>query len=365
MKRENFWTRQRQHSLFPPLLFFVYLGVLLLMSGIHTGFIVGMNELGWSNLVQIYITLFYWSAVAIGLTLFTRRQIRRVYEAPMLKLAAAAQQVAEGDFSVYVAPVHTADRTDYIDQTIINFDKMVEELGSIETLKTDFFSDVSHEFKSPLAVISSNAELLQAGGGLSDEQSEQVDNIRYATKRLANLIQNMLKLNKLEKQTISPMPEDFDVCAQLCDCAVQFEDVWEQKNIEFEADLEDSAVIHADPGLMEIVWTNLLSNAFKFTPEGGTVMLTQRTEETCVRVTVTDNGCGMTPETVTHIFDKFYQGDTSRSTQGNGLGLALVKRILELSDGSVAVDSAPGKGSAFTVTLPLAPASGHEERIAL
>ena len=355
MNRPKFWTRVKQKSIFPPSLFFVYLGVLLLMSGLHTGLLVGMDELGWPSWVQVYIPIFYWVAVAVGLTLFTRRQIRKTYEEPMLKLAKATRQVAEGDFSVYVAPTHTPDKTDYLDQMILDFDKMVEELGSIETLKTDFFSDVSHEFKSPLAVISSNAELLQKSGGLSEAQTEQVENIRYATKRLANLIQNMLKLNKLEKQTIRPVPERFDVCAQLCDSAVQFEDTWERRNIDFEADLEDSAAVYADAGLTEIVWTNLLSNAFKFTPEGGTVTLTQRTEGSCVRVVVTDTGCGMSPETVKHIFDKFYQGDPSHATQGNGLGLALVKRILELSEGSITVESEPGKGSTFTVTLPLAP----------
>ena len=354
MSAEEFWKGVRQRSIFPPSLFFVYLGVLFLMSGIHTGLIVGMNSLAWPDWVQVYIPLLYWGLVAVGLTLFTRKKIRKTYEEPMLMLAKATRQVAEGNFSVYVPPIHTPDKTDYLDQMILDFDKMVEELGSIETLKTDFFSDVSHEFKSPLAVISSNAELLQKSGGLSDEQTEQVDNIRYATRRLANLVQNMLKLNKLEKQTIRPMPEVFNVCAQLCDCAVQFEDVWERKDIEFEADLEDSAAVYADAGLAEIVWTNLLSNAFKFTPEGGTVTLTQRTEETCVRVTVTDNGCGMAPETVKHIFDKFYQGDPSHSTQGNGLGLALVKRILELSEGSITVESEPEKGSVFTVRLPLA-----------
>ena len=354
MSRENFWKRQRQHSLFPPSLFFVYLGVLLLMSGLHTGLLVGMDELGWPSWVQVYIPLLYWGSVAVGLTLFTRRQIRKTYEEPMQRLAKATRQVAEGDFSVYVPPTHTADKTDYLDQMILDFDQMVGELGSIETLKTDFFSDVSHEFKSPLAVISSNAELLQKSGELSTEQQENVENIRYATKRLANLIQNMLKLNKLEKQTIRPAPEAFDVCAQLCACAVQFEDDWEKKALEFEADLEDSALAYADPGLMELVWTNLLSNAIKFTPEGGTVTLTQRTEGGQVVVAVADTGCGMTTEVIRHIYDKFYQGDASHSTNGNGLGLALVWRILELSEGSITVESTPGKGSTFTVRLPQA-----------
>lgn len=360
MKR---WHEVRKKSLFPPILFFIYLGVLLLMSGLHTGIIIGMNQTGWNDFVKTAIPMLYWTAAAVALTLFTRHQIRKTYEEPMLRLADATRKVSGGDFSVYVPPVHTADKTDYLDQIILDFDKMVEELGSIETLKTDFFSDVSHEFKSPLAVISSNAELLQKGGKLSTEQEEQVENIRYATRRLANLIQNMLKLNKLEKQTIRPVPGDFDVCAQLCECTVQFEDVWEKKDLDFEADLEDSARVCADPGLTELVWTNLLSNAIKFTPEGGTVTLTQRTEPGRVLVSIADTGCGMTPETMHHIYDKFYQGDPSHSTNGNGLGLALVKRILELSDGSITVESTLGKGSTFTVSLPAAPRDAEEEPV--
>ncbi len=352
MSGERFWKEVRQKSIFPPSLFFVYLGVLFLMSGIHTGLIVGMNQANWNDWAQIAVPMLYWGAVAVGLTLFTRRQIRKTYEEPMFRLAKATRQVAEGDFSVYVPPTHTPDKTDYLDQMILDFDKMVEELGSIETLKTDFFSDVSHEFKSPLAVISSSAELLEKSGGLSTAQAEEVENIRAAARRLSNLIQNMLKLNKLEKQTIRPMPEAFDVCAQLCECAVQFEEAWEKKNLDFEADLEDRAAVYADPGLTELVWTNLLSNAIKFTPAGGTVTLTQRSAEDQVLVSVADTGCGMTDATIQHIFDKFYQGDTSHATQGNGLGLALVKRILELSDGSITVESEPGEGSTFTVRLP-------------
>ena len=354
MSREGKWNELHKQSRFPPMLFVVYLGVLLLMSGIHTGIIVGMNQAGWSDLAKTVTPILYWGAVAVGLTLFTRKQVRKTYEEPMQQFAKATRQVAEGDFSVYVPPIHTPDKADYLDQMILDFDKMVEELGSIETLKTDFFSDVSHEFKSPLSVIYNNAELLQKRQPLDEVQQESVENILSASRRLSNLIQNMLKLNKLEKQTIRPVSEVFDVCAQLCECAVQFEDAWEKKGLDFEADLEDSALAYADPGLTELVWTNLLSNAVKFTPVGGTVTLTQRSEDGRVRIAVKDSGCGMTKETVKHIFDKFYQGDTSHATQGNGLGLALVKRILELSDGSITVESQPGTGSVFTVWFPLA-----------
>ena len=239
------------------------------------------------------------------------------------------------------------------DVLFADFNKMVEALGSIETLKTDFFSNVSHEIKTPLAVIQNHAYLLQKNGISEETRLEYAQAILQATKRLSSLITNMLKLNKLEKQSILPMPEEYNLCEQLCDCALQFEEIWEQKNIEFVVEMEDARNICADEGLLELVWTNLLSNALKFTPEGGTITLRQVAEDSCVTVSVTDTGCGMEKETVQRIFDKFYQGDSSHATEGNGLGLALVKRILELSDGSITVESAPGKGSVFTVVLPL------------
>lgn len=341
----------KKESLFPPSLFFVYLVVLLLMSGIHTGLIVGMNAVEWPDWAQIAVPILYWGAVAVGLTLYTRRQIQKTYEVPMQRLAQATRKVAEGDFSVYVAPVHTPDKADYIDRMIVDFNTMVEELGSIETLKTDFFSNVSHEFKTPLAVIYSNAELLQKSLAPDDAQQEQAANILDASKRLANLIQNMLKLNKLEKQTIRPAAEVYDICAQLCSVAVQFEDAWERKDIEFDADLEDAAYTQADPGLLELVWTNLLSNAVKFTPQGGSITLRQTRADGKIYVSVTDTGCGMDEKTIKHIYDKFYQGDTSHSTEGNGLGMALVKRILELTGAEMRIESSPGKGSTFTVVL--------------
>lgn len=161
----------------------------------------------------------------------------------------------------------------------------------------------------------------------------------------------MLKLNKLEKQTIRPAAEVYDVCAQLCSVAVQFEDAWERKDIEFDADLEDAAYTQADPGLLELVWTNLLSNAVKFTPQGGSITLRQTRANGKIYVSVTDTGCGMDEKTIKRIYDKFYQGDTSHSTEGNGLGMALVKRILELTGAEMQIESTPGKGSTFTVVL--------------
>lgn len=343
-----------KNSRFPISLLGILFGSLLLLSGIHVGLIVLANTMEWNEIIQTIIPIVYWFIVAVGLTMYTGWRVRKTYEIPMQKLAQATSKVAHGDFSVYVPPLNPPDKTDYLDVMIMDFNKMVEELGSIETLKTDFFSNVSHEIKTPLAVIQNNAELLKIGGLSDEQQRECVDSILSSSKRLSSLITNILKLNKLDKQVIQPKSENFDICQQLCECALQFENVWEKKNIEFEADLEDRAMVNADEELLALVWTNLLSNAMKFTPEGGSVTLKQTSTDKLIIVSVTDTGCGMDEQTISHIFDKFYQGDTSHSTEGNGLGLALVQRITELSGGTVEVESVPGKGSTFTVKLPAA-----------
>ena len=349
-----------RQSHFPGSLCVVYFVSLLLMSGVHMGLVTLINTKGWNDIVAVLIPTVYWALVAVALTLYARWQIKKTYEEPMHRLAKATAKVAQGDFSVYVPPLHTADKLDYLDVMILDFNTMVEELGSIETLKTDFFSNVSHEMKTPLAVIQNYAQLLQKENLTEEERLEYTDSILQSTRKLSSLITNILKLNKLEKQTIRPVPEQYDLCQQLCDCALQFEDAWEKKDIEFIAELEDRAIIEADPGLLELVWTNLLSNAVKFTPPGGTVTLTQTSDEKEITVSVSDTGCGMDEKTLRHIYDKFYQGDSSHSTEGNGLGLALVQRILQLSEGTITVKSRVGQGSTFTVRLP---APIHREEI--
>ena len=355
MRREE-KTGQRtvKNSLFPLSLFGIFLGVLFLMSGIHVGLVVLMNSLGWNELLQTLVPMTYWGLVAMGLTFFTRKKMRDTYEEPLHRLAEGTRKVAEGDFSVYVPTVHASSRLDYLDVMILDFNKMVEELGSVETLKTDFVSNVSHEMKTPIAVIKNYAELLQTDRGTEEERREYARNIEEAATRLSTLISNILRLNKLENQSIDPDIEDYDLSGQLEMCILQYEELWDEKELELEVDIAERVNVRADRSLMELVWNNLLSNAVKFTEPGGTVTIRQRTAEGQVEVSVTDTGCGMSQESIRHIFDKFYQGDTSHAREGNGLGLALVKRIIDLMNGEITVVSRPGQGSTFTVRLPAA-----------
>lgn len=345
--------KRKLESRFPLSLFGLYLGVLLLMSGIHTGLVTLVNENQWHSLIQIAVPSVYWTLVAAGLTYFTKSKIVKTYDQPMKELAKAAEKVAQGDFSVYVPPLHTSNHHDYLDLMFLDFNKMVAELGSIETMRTDFIANVSHEIKTPLAAIQNYAQLLRKPGLAKEEQDAYISAILGSTHRLSALVTNILKLNKLESQQIAPQMEAYDLCRQLSDCALGFESVWEEKEIDFEAEMEDRTVIRGDESLMELVWNNLLSNAFKFTEPGGRVSLIHTSDGETVTVCVSDTGCGISKESRAHIFDKFYQGDTSHATEGNGLGLALIYRVLQLIGGSIEVESEEGKGTAFTVKIPV------------
>ena len=313
------------------------------------GHYIDTENLPVSLIVTIVVL---WLVAALGFTLLTNYQIEKLYEEPIETFAQTASRVANGDFTVSLTPRHPEERADYLDVVFEDFNTMVRELASIETLKTDFFSNVSHEFRTPLAAIQNYAELLERRDLPEEKRLEYAAAVRQSAGRLSSLIGDLLKLNKLEKQEIRPAPVSYDLCAQLSECALAYEDQWENKQIEFDADLEDRRMVSADESLMALVWNNLIGNAIKFTPAGGSVRLCERTEPGSAVVTVSDTGCGMDRETMAHIFDKFYQGDTSHSTQGNGLGLALVRRVLEISGGSISVDSTPGEGSVFIVRIP-------------
>ena len=277
---------------------------------------------------------------------YIRRKI--MVERPVKIITAATEQITQGDFSVRVATMHGAGMEGF-NQIGTAINKMAAELSGTETLRTDFIANVSHELKTPLAVMGNYATMLQRPGITEEEKCEYAKAISEAARKLAQLITNILKLNKLENQQIFPQPQEFDLGEQLCQCLLGFEDAWEAKNLEIETDIEEDVRIKSDPELLSLVWNNLISNAVKFTPDGGTIGLSLKRENDSVVVSVRDTGCGIKPDVGQYIFEKFYQGDTSHATQGNGLGLALVKRVVDILNGEINVQSMFGQGSTFTV----------------
>ncbi len=276
---------------------------------------------------------------------------RLTVERPVGQILRAAEAMMQGDFSVRVKPISGFATDKSFPKIAECFNKMAAELSGIETLRTDFIANVSHEMKTPLAVMQNYAKLLSDPALDARTRTEYAAIIAQSARRLSDMMTNVLKLSRLENQQIFPAAARFDLGEQLGECLLRFEDVWEQKHIELGVSLAEDVWLCADAELLSLVWNNLLSNAFKFTAEGGSVSLTLTADDTYAYVTVKDTGCGISPEVGTHIFDKFYQGDTSHRTKGNGLGLALVKRVLDITKGEIRVESQVGVGTAFTVKL--------------
>ena len=276
---------------------------------------------------------------------------KRMVDQPVQQIMAALDKVIQGDFTVRIPPVREFAGETGFNEVIRAINRMTAELQGTQTLRSDFIANVSHELKTPLAVMGNYAEMLQTPGIGEAERLEYASAIRRSARRLAALVTNILKLNKLENQQIFPKHEEFDLSGQLCEIMLGFEEAWEEKGLNIETDITDEVYICADPELLSLVWSNLISNAVKFTPRGGTVGVALRSDADGVEVTVSDTGCGIDPETGKHIFEKFYQGDTSHATEGNGLGLALVKRVIDILDGEISVRSTPGRGSSFRVKL--------------
>ncbi len=285
-------------------------------------------------------------------TIIDARRRHYTVDVPVQLILEATDQVMQGDFSIRIPePKWKGGFAGGFDRIIHNFNAMAAELSGTETLRTDFVANVSHELKTPLAVMQNYGTMLQQPGLEEEKRVEYARIITASSRRLAELITNILKLNRLENQQIFPEFREFDLSEQLVDSMLLFEEIWERKSIELDVDIPDGVRIKSDPDLLEHIWTNLLSNAMKFTPEGGRVSLKLSTEGNIAVVAVSDTGCGMTAEQGKHIFEKFYQADGSRATVGNGLGLALVKRVVDITGGAISVQSAPGKGSTFTVRL--------------
>ena len=289
--------------------------------------------------------------ISIGAATIDYIRRKRMVDKPVKQIMDALDHVMQGDFTVRIAPVKEFAGETGFNEIINAINKMTAELQGTETLRTDFIANVSHELKTPLAVMGNYATMLQQPGISEEDRIAYAKAISHSSRRLAALITNILKLNKLENQQIFPQPREFNLGEQLCESLLAFEDAWEKKSLEIETDIAEDVRIKSDPELLSLVWSNLISNAVKFTPEGGTIGVSMKADENHVIVSVRDTGCGMSAETGKHIFEKFYQGDTSHATQGNGLGLALVKRVVDILQGEISVRSTPGQGSIFAVRI--------------
>ena len=297
------------------------------------------------------ITMLNVILLSVGMAILDYVRRKLTVERPVKRIAEATQKMMDGDFSVRIPKTARFGADDSFNAIIDCINAMAAELSGVETLRTDFIANVSHEMKTPLSVMQNYGTLLGKEGVTEAERMEYARLITDASRRLSDMMTNILKLNRLENQQIYPKAERYDLGEQLCECLLQFESVWESREIEIETEIEEGVFISADKELLSLVWNNLFSNAFKFTENGGRVSLSLCAEGAHAVVRVKDTGCGMSPEIGAHIFEKFYQGDTSRATQGNGLGLALVKRVVDIMQGEIGVESTVGVGTVFTVRI--------------
>lgn len=329
------------------LLFFITISVIVMLAVL----IYSCIEKSESKSVIALIMFGVIVVLAAFCTIVDALRRRWTVDRPVQRILEATDRIASGDFSVRLEIPHALNRYTEYDCIMENLNKMAAELSRTEMLHADFVSNVSHEIKTPLAIIQNYAASLQ--NKALDEQTRRkyAETLVSASKRITALITNILRLNKLENQEMKPEYETVRLTDTLSEIILGYEELIESKGLELDCDLEEGVTVVSSPSYLEIVWNNLLSNAVKFTDRGGKIRVTLKKQNGHAVVTVSDTGCGISQETGKHIFEKFYQGDTSHAQEGNGLGLALVKKVIDITGGRIDVSSELGKGTVFTITL--------------
>ena len=322
--------------------FFVVLIVVVVAGAIALMYHVAITDMLTIGVLSMLVPIVV--LVTLVNFLFTR-YIYRYLD----KISDAMQKVADGDYTVRL----DAEKDQPFRELYRNFNTMAEELGGVEMLKNDFINGYAHELRTPITSINGFAEmLLNDDGTLSrEEKRSYLEIIASESRRLADLAGNSLLMSKLDSQKIIPDKKPFSLDEQLRRCSILLSGQWTEKELDMTMDL-DEAVYVGDYDLMQHLWINLLTNAVKYTPKGGSITVTLKNEEKFIAVSVADTGKGIPPEDRERIFDKYYQTDKSHSKRGLGLGLAICKRIVQLCNGSLTVESEVGVGSTFTVKLP-------------
>ena len=288
----------------------------------------------------LLICILSGAAIAVGLS--------KIFVSPMMKLGDAMRKVAGGDFSVRL---DCTSRIRDVREVYGSFNTMVKELGNTETLQTDFVSNVSHEFKTPINAIEGYASLLQDNQLTDEQKNAYIDKIIFNTRRLSDLVGNILLLSKVNNQTISLKASTFRLDEQVRQSILALESKWEKKEIEFDIDLDEIEYTGFE-NLLSHVWLNLIDNAVKFSPQNGQIRIRLKQLDGSVTFSIWDNGLPIPEADIDRIFNKFYQGDNSHASEGNGLGLALVRKIVGAAHGTINVSSSEDAGTEFVVTLP-------------
>lgn len=267
---------------------------------------------------------------------------------PFRELSRAMNKVSEGDFSIRL---ETKSNLREVRETYANFNTMTKTISDIEILQNDFVSNVSHEFKTPIGAIEGYAMLLQESNISEEDRERYVDRIMFNTNRLSDLVGNILLLSKVENQAVNGKQVTFRLDEHIRKAILLLEAKWEEKAVEFDVELDEIKYYGGESILLH-VWTNLIGNAIKFGPKNGTIRISLHKEEHNIVFSIEDQGPGIRQEDIPHLFEKFYQGDSSHKEEGNGLGLALVKQIVEFEKGEIRVENMSGGGCRFTVILP-------------
>lgn len=340
----------KSRNVFNRITFIVVLGMFVLLT-ISSTITFGLSTFvaKWMRVDEDNILVF--GVIVMVMSVVFGLALSFAYSAVMIRASRpyleALERVAEGDFSVRIS-----DSSVFANFGIAhNFNNMAQQLEGVETLREGFISDFSHEFKTPIVSISGFARLLKDPNLNVEQRNDFLDVIIAESDRLVGLSESVLLLNRLDMQVVSR--EQFSLDEQLRQCVLLFDKQCRDKNISLEANIDDDVLITSNAKLLNQVWVNLLSNAVKFTPDGGNITVSCGVNGDTALVTVTDNGCGMSPDVMQNIFNKFYQGDKSHATQGNGLGLSIVKKIVETLNGEISVRSELGKGSTFAISFKL------------
>ncbi len=301
-----------------------------------------------TSILAIFVLLYIlFTALIFFIIDYIRRNI--IIQKPLNDILDATNLISKGEFDIKLKPRHNYNNYDELDKIMININKMAIGLRNDEILKNDFISNFSHEIKTPIAIMNGYINLLKRNEMSKEERDEYIDKLYNSSINLSNLISNILKLNKLENGEMEL--NDVNLSSVLENVIISYDELINNKKINFDIDIDDRLIKYTNESFIQLIFSNLISNAIKFSKNEGIVEIKLKNKNDYIEFMVKDNGIGMSKDTIIHIFNRFYQGDTSHKTEGNGLGLSMVKKAIDRLGYKISIESEEEKGSTFIVDI--------------